>query len=337
MRVAVLGATGLLGQHVCRAALAGGHELRVIHRPASDLGRLEGLRFEAAAADLDDPAALGHALAGIEGVVNCAAPYPRAPRSWREEVRTGLRMLEGFYTACEQARIERIVYLGAAIALRPREDGRPANEQCVYAARPASRNPYVQLKWALDRQAVDAAAGGLPVAIGIPSMSFGEYDWGPSTGQLLLGIASGRLARFVPGKRNVIYAGDAGRGLVSVLEKGRRGQRYLLTGENVTMEDLVTRMASLAGVDTPRPLSLGAARFVSAIQHLRYRLGGPLPVLSETALAVMAGGQYLDGARAARELDFTAVVSVDEALRRSLDWFRGAGYLPALCGRDRHE
>lgn len=328
MRVAVLGATGLLGQHVCRAAIAGGHELRVVHRPTSDLARLEGLASETAEADLGDPAALARALSGIDGVINCAAPYPRVPRHWTDEVRAGLRLLGGFYDACEQARVRRVVYLGAAIALRPNGDGRPADEQCVYASRPTTRNPYVQLKWALDRQAMDAAAGGLPVSIGIPSMSFGDYDWGPSTGQLLVGIANGRLRRFVPGKRNVIYAGDAGRGLVAVLENGRPGHRYLLTGENVTMEDLVARMASLAGVATPRPLSLGAARLVSRLQHLRYRLGGPLPLLSETALAVMAGGQSLDGSRAARELDFMAEVSVDDALRRALEWFRNVGYLP---------
>ena len=328
MQVAVIGATGLLGQHVCRAILAAGHQLRVVHRPSSDLERLDGLAFEAVAADLADPAALGRAFAGTDGVINCAAPYPRAPRPWTEEVSAGLRLLEGFYRACEQAAVGRVVYLGGAIALQPRSDGRPADESCVYASRPADSNAYLQLKWALDRQAQETAAGGLPVAIGIPSMSFGEYDWGPSTGQLLLGIARGRVTRFVPGNRNVIYAGDAGRGLVAVLENGRPGERYLLTGENVTMDDLVERMASIAGVARPRPLGLGAARLVSRIQHLRYRFGGPLPILSETALAVMAGGQFLDGSRAETELGFRAEVSVDEALRRALDWFRRAGYLP---------
>ncbi len=125
----------------------------------------------------------------------------------------------------------------------------------------------------------------------------------------------------------MIYAGDAGRGLLAVLEKGRPGRRYLLTGENLTMDDLVSRMASLAGVPPPRPLSLGAARVVSGLQHVRYRLGGPLPLLSETAIAVMAGGQYLDGARAADELDFLAGIPVEEALSRALAWFRAAGYL----------
>ena len=328
MRVAVIGATGMLGQHVCRATLAGGHTLRVIYRPGSDLARLEGMDCDTVAADLGDPAALVSALDGIDGVVNCAAPYPRAPRPWAEEVADGLRLLEGFYDACERAAVGRIVYLGAAIALQRREDGQPANEQSVSAARPHQKNAYLQLKWALDRQAVEAAAAGLPVAIGIPSMCFGEYDWGPSTGQLLVGVASGRIRRFVPGRRNVIYAGDAGRGLLAVLEKGRPGRRYLLTGENLTMDDLVARMASLAGVAPPRPLSLGAARVVSRLQHIQYRLGGPLPLLSDTALAVMAGGQYLDGARAADELGFLAEVPVEEALSRALAWFRAAGYLP---------
>jgi dihydroflavonol-4-reductase len=327
MRIAVIGATGLLGNHVSRVVAASGEELVVLHRRGSDLARLAGVPFTPALADLAHPSALAEALAGVDGVVNCAAPYPTVPRPWQAEVGAGLDLMEGFYRACAEADVPRILYVGGSIALAARTDGEPADERCTRSDRPGTSNAYVQLKWALDRQAIEHADEGLPVVVGIPGLTLGEFDWGPSTGQLLVGIASGSLTRYVPGRRNALYAGDAARGLLAALYRGTPGRRYLITGENMAMDELVTETARQAGVPPPRPVSLGAARLLSRLQHVRYRFGGPLPLLSATAIAVMGGGQFLDGTRAREELGYAPRVSVAEAISRALAWFRQTGHL----------
>ncbi len=327
MRLAIIGATGLLGHHTALAAVARGHALVIVHRPSSRVERLGDLPYSSAVADLTDRRSMAAALDGVDGVINCAAPYPTVPLHWREEVRRSLDVMDAFYDACAEARVQRIVYLGGSIALARRDDGRPATEADVQTTPPADRNPYVQAKWAMDDQAVRRARDGLPVVVGIPSMTFGEYDWGPSTGQLIVGVASGNLTRYVDGRRNAIHAGDAGRGLVRVAEDGRVGERYLLTGENITMADLVARIAAKASVPVPAPVPLRVATLMSAFQHGLWRLGGPLPVLSKTAIAVLSSGQYLDGARARSELAFRAEVLLDEAIDRALTWFRQVGYL----------
>ncbi|MGH8561668.1 MAG: NAD-dependent epimerase/dehydratase family protein, partial [Nevskiales bacterium] len=127
---------------------------------------------------------------------------------------------------------------------------------------------------------------------------------------------------------NVIYAGDAGTGLVRVCEDGRPGERYLLTGANISLDELVARIAAIAGVPAPRAIALPVAKAVAAIQAFRYHyLKGPLPKVDSTAIAVMSAGQFLNGAKAERELGFRATVSVDEAIRRALAWFRAQGYV----------
>src|SRR5258708_15501203 len=105
----------------------------------------------------------------------------------------------------------------------------------------------------MDRMARERAREGLPVVIGIPSMCFGEYDRGPTTGQLIVDIANRTLPGYIHGNRNVIYAGDAGRGLVLACEAGRIGERYLLTGTNLPMTELVPMIARVAGVPAPPP------------------------------------------------------------------------------------
>lgn len=328
MRIAIIGATGMLGHHAARAAVARGHQLHVVHRASSKLELLHDLRFSAATADLDDAESLAAALDGADAVINCAGYYPTVPRPWQEDVRIALAQMDNFYGACGRHRLAKIVYLGGAIALRRHPQGEPGDESLSYPGQPESRNPYVQVKWAMDAQARQRAAEGLPIVIGIPSMTFGEFDPGPTTGRLIVEIANGTLPGYVRGKRNVIYAGDAGIGLVRVAEDGRVGERYLLTGENLTMDELAGRIAAIAGVEPPRPVPLPMARLVSQIQTLRFRLvGGALPRVDATAIAVMSAGQFLSGAKARAELGFQAQTPVDEAISRALRWFRDNGYV----------
>ncbi|HEV3470339.1 MAG TPA: NAD-dependent epimerase/dehydratase family protein [Pyrinomonadaceae bacterium] len=331
MRVAVVGATGMIGHHAAAAVAAAGHELRVVHRAGSNLKALGDLPFEPRAGDLNDRASLSAALEGAEAVINCAAYYPTEPRPWREEVALALAQSENFYAACAERGLRKIVYVGAAIALARDPSGRPATEEAATSERPRDLTPYVQVKWEMDRLAVEKARRGLPVVVAIPAMCFGEYDAGPSTGRLIVEVANRTLPGYVGGRRNVVYAGDAGRGLLLACERGRAGERYLLTGENVTMDELVRVIAEEAGVEPPRrAIPLGLARVLSKLQEARYRLlGGEVPRLSSTAVAVMALGQFLDGSKAGRELGYEPHVGARKAVARALAWFRAHGYVKA--------
>ncbi|MES2072590.1 MAG: NAD-dependent epimerase/dehydratase family protein [Pseudomonadota bacterium] len=326
MRIAIIGATGMLGHHAAIAATRAGHELIVVYRNPLSLPLLHDLQFDARQADLNDRAALKSALAGADAVINCAGYYPTVPRPWKDEVTTALVQMQNFYDACAGLPLHKIVYLGGAIALPRHPAGLPGNEQLEYPGPPRDKNPYLQVKWAMDAQARAEARKGLPVTIGIPTMSFGEFDPGNTTGRFITELAKRTLPGYVNGQRNVIYAGDAGRGLVRVCEDGRPGERYLLAGENMTMQALMAKIAAVTGAPLPKQIPLGVARLVSQWQNFRYlRLGGPEPKVSESAIAVMSSGQFVDGSKALLELGFKAEVPVDEAIRRTLAWFRSRG------------
>lgn len=332
MKIGILGGTGMLGHHAASAATAAGHDVVVLHRAGSDLSRIADLDAECRIADADQPASLEHAFAGLDAVVNAAAYYPTTPKPWRDEVRTALQQTEGFLAACRAAGVSRAVYVGGSIALAPAPAGQLGDETCVRDQPPRTRNPYVQLKWAMDDHYAQASDGRLSVSIAIPAMTFGPYDYGPSTGQLLTRLAKGELRNYVRGNRNVIAAEDAGRGILAVVERGAANQRYLLTGTNTSMDQLMALAADYLDLQTPRPVALPVARAVSAIQGLRYRLGGPPPQISATAIAVMSAGQHLSGDKAARALDYQPSFTLEQTITGTLDWFRAVGYIPAAAG-----
>lgn len=327
MKIAVLGATGLLGHHAARAVKAAGHQLVVIHRQSSRIERLAYLEPEYRAAELLDHAGLTRALSGLDGVIFCAAGYPRRPRRWQEEVSSALDQANHFYAACLAAHVPRILYMGAAIALPRHPEGLPGHEGLFYEGMPRWKNAYLLSKWALDEQAREQARSGLPVIIGIPGMCLGEFDAGPSTGRIVTAMAQGWMTHYVPGRRNLLDAADAGRGLLLALQKGRVGERYLLTGQNIEMAELIERIANLLGIQPPQPMPLALAKGMAVLGRLRFRLSGELPKLDDTAIAVMAGGQFLDGSKARHELGFVAETPLEVTLERTVGWFRANGYI----------
>ncbi|MEH2473662.1 dihydroflavonol-4-reductase [Nitrobacteraceae bacterium AZCC 2161] len=326
MRIAVIGASGMLGRHTVEGVIAAGHDVVAVGRSAKSLQALAETAVKTRLGDMGDVTSLTRALKGVDAVINCAAYYPTVPRSLQSEINTATGEMRSFYQACATLPLSKIVYLGAAIALPKDPSGKPGTEELDYPERPTNPNPYLQVKWALDKQARDAAQQGLPVVIGIPTMSFGEFDQGRTTGRFILEMASRTLPGFVEGQRNIIYAGDAGRGLVRVCEDGRVGERYLLAGENLTMSELMGKISKATGAPMPKSIPLPAARLVSVLQSVRYKfLRGPEPKISSSAIAVMASGQFISGEKAARSLGFKPEVSVDEAIHRTLKWFQSQG------------
>ncbi|MDP4172181.1 MAG: epimerase, partial [Bacillota bacterium] len=151
----------------------------------------------------------------------------------------------------------------------------------------------------------------------------------PSTGRLVVDICNEKLPAYIEGNRNVIYAGDAGRGLVMAAEKGGAGERYLFTGMNISMKELTAKIADHAGVKPPsRRLPLSAAKMIARLLEYKAKITGAKKIkLDSTAVAVMALGQFLDGTKAREELGFNGEVSLDETIVRTIEWYKKEKYI----------
>lgn len=328
MKIGVIGATGMIGNHTAKAVVEKGHELTVIHRPNADLSRLKGVAFDSRVGDLNDKQSLITAFAGLDWVINCAAYYPTTPLPLAKEMQTAENQMIAFIDAIKTSGISKAVYVGGSIAL-PKSDTGVGNETMNYAGTPSNKTPYVQVKWLMDKMAQDAGKSGVPLVIGIPSMTFGEYDYGPTTGQLIKNVANQQMSAYLKGNRNVVYAGDAAVGLLLAAEKGKNGARYLITGENRDMDYLVKTIAELANVASPtQVIPLPIAKIISFIQAFKYKyLNGKVPQLSGTVIAILSAGQFLNGDKAKTDLGYAPSVTTEEAIKRTIAWFKTVGYI----------
>ena len=328
MKIGILGGTGMLGHHIAIAAHFKQYEIVIIHRESTDLNRVSDLTFESRIADLNDRGSLIKAFQGLDYVVNAAAYYPSLPRPLSAEIKTARLQMQFFIDAVKESQVKKALYVGGAIVLKKSASG-VVDESMSYDKAPENTAAYVQVKWLMDDMAFTAAKSGIPIVIGIPSMTFGEYDYGPTTGRLIVELANQTLPAYIKGDRNVVYAGDAGRGLLLALEKGDTGERYLIGGENTNTDKLVELICKKSGVKTlEKTLSIKVARVISKVQETKYALfRGTPPTLSSTAIAVLSGGQHLDLTKAKEILSYQPDLSAADAVDRAYNWFKKAGYI----------
>jgi len=248
MTALVTGANGFLGSAVVRALLADGSAVRALVRSGSDRRNLDGLDVDVAAGDVTDRDSLRRAAAGCKSVFHVAADY----RLWvvdpkpmyRANVDGSVNVLE----AAAAAGAERLVYTSSVAVLGTTKDRTPADEDTPVTAEDMVGH-YKRSKF-LAEQAVRKRAAEIefPVVTVNPSTPIGPRDVKPTpTGRILLDAAAGRMPAFVDTGLNLVHVDDVAAGHLAAAKLGVPGERYILGGDDFTLERILRVVAEHVG------------------------------------------------------------------------------------------
>jgi dihydroflavonol-4-reductase len=326
MRVAITGASGFLGGALVRASLEQGAVVRAcVHRSTR---AIEGLPVERAPISLADGAGLVEAFEGCELVIHAAGFISLLGQRARLEA-ANVEGTRRVVTACRAAGVKRLVHVSSIEALLPgRSCGRPISER--EPPEPDSiPNAYGRSKALAERVVLEAAAGGLDAILVNPTALVGPFDHGPSqSGRAILDLALGRLPALMPGDFDWVDVRDVARGCLQAAERGRRGERYLLSGEVVDLAELARRVAALSGRRAPRLMLPGwLARAAAHLTPPYYWLSGGQPRFSTMSVRLVQARYRFDRSKAEAELGYRARPA-EETLADTIAWFREAGRLP---------
>lgn len=326
-RVFVTGATGHLGANLVRLLLSRGEAVRVLVRRPGDPS-IAGLPVEVRRGDLHDTDTLSRALDGCDRLYHLAALV-----SIRDCDRSALHATNVVGTrrilaAARAAGVERVVHcssFGAVGQVR----GRKSDERVHLSPREPALD-YDRTKAAAEGEVQRAVAGGLDVRIVCPSGLVGPWDFRPSlVGRTILDFARGRIHAYVPGGHDFVPVGDAALGHVLAMERGRAGERYLLTGEHTTIDQFFCWMGAELRRAPPR-ISIPAAAVLPFV-GLKDRLDRVLrprstPRFNEQSIRLLAAGKAADASWTRARLGFRPG-PVRDAVAAQIAWFRGHGRL----------
>ncbi len=336
MKAFVTGATGFLGSHVARALAAEGAELRVLVRPTSDLRNIADLNAERVSGDLRDPGSIEKVLSGCEVVFHVAADYRLWVRDPAEMYRSNV---EGTRTLLEAARkegVRRVVYTSSVATMGFGSNGHGggnSTDGLTDESSPVSLGEmighYKRSKFMAERVAFEAAKSGIDVVIVNPTTPIGERDVKPTpTGRIVLDFLKRKFPAYVETGLNLVDATECARGHVQALEKGKTGERNILGSENLTLKQILDRLAVITGLKSPTVKLPYIFAFATGVvdEMVTGRLMGHEPRATIDAVRMGRKMMFVSSAKAERELGWRRV-PVDGALRRSVEWFRANGYV----------
>ncbi len=322
MKFCVTGATGMLGNNLCRLLLDQGHEVRVNVRSSSNRKPIADLPVEVREGALDSPEFVAELLDGADGVFHAAALIWLGRRRLQESLRVNVDMTGLIARQCLRNAI-RMVHVSSTDALAAGTRDCPATENDLHP--PKGSSNYVVTKRKAEAELLNLhEQQRLDVVIVNPCLLLGPWDWKPSTGQMILAVTDGYVPLAPAGGISVADVRQVARATIAAFHKGTAGKRYILAGDNLTYLELWQEMAGLAGRHGPLgklgwlmgKAAGGAGDLIGLVRETN---------LNSAAIQLGRNYNYYDSSRAIAELDYHPG-SRHDALLAAWEWLLENGY-----------
>jgi len=326
-RVAITGVSGLLGGNLAAELVAAGHQVIAIRRAGTRTGHLDDVAIEWHDADLGSTAAMARAFQGTACVFHCAAQVSLRRTVSPEMSATNVVGTANVIDAVRAAGVPRLVHTSSVVAVGLSTSGQPCDETATWNFDTEGLVDAYAITKHQAEDVVRAARFEVDAVIVNPTYMFGPRDARPSSGKMIVDVARRRVPSWTPGFNNFVDVRDVARGMIAAWQRGRRGERYILAGHDMTYGDLFRTVANVAGVKppglrVPRPAAWLFGKWGDLVERT-----GREPVVNSTQIRYAFTDRFrFKSDKAARELGYQ-VSPLEPALRDAIAWFRARGML----------
>jgi dihydroflavonol-4-reductase len=304
-----------------------GADLRLLVRSTSDLRNIEGLKADRVTGDLRSAPSIEKAIAGCDTVFHVAADYRLWVRDPEQMYRSNVEGTRALLEAARKNSVRRVVYTSSVATMGFTSNGTVADEDSPVSLANMIGH-YKRSKFMAEQIALEAGRSGQDVVVVNPSTPVGEMDIKPTpSGRIIVDFLKRKFPAYVDTGLNLVDATECARGHISALEKGRSGLRYVLGGENLTLKQILDKLAAITGLPSPRikvPYVMALATGV-VDEIVTGRIRGREPRATIDAVRMGRKKMFVSSGKAERELGWR-IVPVDAALRRAVTWFKANGY-----------
>jgi len=319
MNVLVTGANGLLATNTIIALLSRGYRVTGLIRNPHKFLLPPQPNLRLAVGDITHVESLEKAAEGCHCVIHCAATTDQNLLRCEAYHRINVTGTENVIQAALKNGVKKMIYVGTANTFGYGTLQAPGNETLPPKA-PFSHAWYAMSKLAGQQKAL-AARHQLAVIVVSPTFMIGPYDGKPSSGAIIRMGYGKRLIFHPPGGKNFVNVEDAAAGVVDALEKGKNGEAYLLSGENLTYREFFKKLGNQTGrrpllIPVPRPLLLTAGYLGNLLRSVGIKT--PLTSINMKILCIR---NYYTNYKTRNELG-TAFHPIERGIDKAIHWFK---------------
>ncbi len=320
----VIGANGFLGSHVTRRLVGDGHEVRVMVRPNAMTVGIDDLDVTRFVGDVWDDDTLREAMAGVDDVYYCVVDT----RGWLRDpaplFRTNVEGTRNVLEVARHAGLRKFVFTSSYVTVGRRR-GHVATEDDVIVDE-RRLTPYVRSRVQAENIVLSyAKQHGLPAVAMCVSTTYGSGDWGRTPhGAIIAGAAFGKLPFVMSGiELEAVGVDDAADAMILAADRGRVGERYLVSEKMISNAEVVRIAAEAAGVPAPtKSIPLPMSYALAAAGSIKAKLRGTDEQLSMGSLRLMRAEAPVDHSKAVRELGWQPR-PVEDSIREAARFWVG--------------
>ena len=320
--ILVTGATGHIGNVLVRDLLARGEQVRALVLPGEDLTPLDGLKLEVVVGDVLDRDALQKAFEGVSLAYHLAGIISIMPGVNEMVQRVNVQGTRNVLEAARLASVQRLVYTSSIHAVARVPHGTTIDESIPFDP----DNPvgeYDRSKAQATLAVLEAVQDGLDAVIVCPTGVIGPNDYrGSEMGRLIEECAESKPQLYVEGAYDFVDVRDVSRGLILAAEMGKAGEYYILSGERVTVQQVLDLVQNATGNRIQRlKIPMWVARFITLFTPTYYRLTGKKPRFTPYSLETITSNSEISHAKAQQELGYRPR-SLRESIADTVEWVR---------------
>jgi dihydroflavonol-4-reductase len=329
MKVAITGASGLVGGNLATQLCEKGVTVRATRRGSTVVKHLEKLPIEWVSAELSDTESLKRAFDGCDAVFHCAAQGSVVMKITPQIRAANVDGTANVISAVRAASVKRLIHCSTVGAVGLSVDGKPCDENAKWNFPDYGLgDAYVTTKHLAEELVHAEIAKGLDAVIVNPTYMFGPLDSKPSSGEMIVEIAKRRVPGWTPGMNNFVDVRDVTRGMQLAWEKGVKGERYILGGQNMSFKEIFELIAKVVGVKAPSmraPYAL--SRVIGWWGDLTAALTGAEPMLNSTKVLYGYTPRFIfSSEKSKQQLGYTNA-PLEQAIKDAFDWFKANGKL----------
>lgn len=327
----VTGASGFIGGAILDRMLREGRRVRALVRRGEAARTVAAKGAQPILGDLLTPDTYRDALRDCDLLIHAAGFNAFCLADAQPLYRVNVGGTRALLQAAGDVGVKRIVYTSSAVTI-----GGPPDQvaQETTPHRGFFLSHYEHAKYEAEQVALDLAGQGLAVVVLNPASVQGPGRL-HGTARIFLDYLNGRLPFVCGNWFSFLYIDDCVEATMRAAERGRVGERYLLSGVSVTTGELLQTMEQVTGIRRrPWRVGRGMALALGASMEWGARLSGRRPKFCrELARTIFHGGRY-DSSKAGREFEIS-FMPFHEMISRTVAWYAQAGHvkhpLPGLA------
>jgi dihydroflavonol-4-reductase len=299
-----MGATGFVGSHVTRKLVERGDDVRVYLRTTSLTVAIDDLDVERHYGGLRDAEALRAAMNDCDVVFYCVVDTRFNLRDPRPLFETNVESLRHVLDVAAGAALSRFVFCSTigTVAIAPAGESATEDMPFNWSERGGA---YIESRRQAEHMVFAyASERGLPAVAMCVSNPYGPRDFQPHQGLMVKMAALGKMPAYVRGvSTEVVGIEDVAEAFLLAAERGRVGERYIVSESFMPMRDMLTTAASAVGATPPRfGVPLAAMYAVAGVLQGLSRVSGRDPAINVTGVRLLHIMSPADHGKATRDL-----------------------------------